>query len=133
MKDGVKVPARDLPKEGNPDSRETLYNPDGSVKQERVYGPNREPSLDNDWNHGGVGHEFPHRHPWVDGERQDGIPFQGPPPPPDVVPITKDTATKAAAATGGIVVGYVAWKATKIVVGWFLGGPFGAAAGAATP
>lgn len=71
-----------LDNEGEPNSKVNLHNKDGSVKQERVYGQDRNPLLDTDWNHGGVRHVFPHTHEGKDGVRQDGVPFQGPPPLP---------------------------------------------------
>jgi len=54
---------------GKPNSKGTLYNPDGSVKQERWYGPDGFPVLDRDYNHGG-NHKFPHDHEWIEGVRQ---------------------------------------------------------------
>jgi RHS repeat-associated protein len=53
-----------LPKTGEPNSKSTLYNPDGSVKQERVYGPDGKAQQDTDYNHPGVNHDFPHNHDW---------------------------------------------------------------------
>jgi len=87
-----------LPPKGKPNSKDKLHNKDGSVKQERVYGPDREPLLHTDWNHGGVGHVFPHTHEWKDGVRQDGVPFQGPPPPPSLVSNTQVTGWVVAGA-----------------------------------
>ncbi|MEL7568269.1 MAG: RHS repeat-associated core domain-containing protein, partial [Dehalobacterium sp.] len=58
-----------LPKTGTPNSKDSLYNPDGSVKQEREYGPDGQPVLDTDYNHGGANHEFPHEHVWENGVR----------------------------------------------------------------
>ena len=51
-------------KRGEPNSTKTLNNPDGSVKQERVYGPDGRALKDTDYNHGGVGHTFPYEHDW---------------------------------------------------------------------
>lgn len=64
-------PRRSLPPTGEPNSKDTLYNPDGTPKQDRVYGPDRNPEYDDDYNHAGDGHGigFPHRHPWEDGVR----------------------------------------------------------------
>lgn len=62
---------RSLPLEGEPNSTDTLYKPDGTPKQERKYGPDGKPEYDDDYSHAGDGHGigFPHRHPWVDGKR----------------------------------------------------------------
>ena len=54
---------------GKPNSTGKIYNPDGSVKQEREYGPDGQPVKDRDYNHGGANHEFPHEHEWKDGVR----------------------------------------------------------------
>ncbi|MDR2570582.1 MAG: RHS repeat-associated core domain-containing protein, partial [Oscillospiraceae bacterium] len=53
-----------LPNTGEPNSTGRLYNPDGTIKQEREYGPDGRAERDTDYNHGGVGHEFPHTHEW---------------------------------------------------------------------
>lgn len=74
------VQANSLPKKGEPNSKETIYNPDGSVKQEREYGQDGQPVKDTDYNHGGVGHKFPHEHEWKDGVRQPGVPIPTPKP-----------------------------------------------------
>ncbi len=75
-KNGVKTPTSSLPWNGEPGSTGTLYNPDGSVKQERWYKPNTEPDVDIDYNHGGTGHTFPHGHEYDEnGERGDPIPL----------------------------------------------------------
>ena len=56
---------------GEPNSSNQLYNPDGSLKQERKYGVDGTPEYDDDYNHAGDGHGigFPHRHTWENGER----------------------------------------------------------------
>ena len=59
-----------LPTTGDPNSRVTLPNPDGTPKQDRWYGPSGDAVRDRDYNHGGSGHEFPHEHDWIGGERQ---------------------------------------------------------------
>ena len=61
--------ANSLPLSGKPNSTGKIYNPDGSVKQEREYGPDGQPVKDRDYNHGGANHEFPHEHEWKDGVR----------------------------------------------------------------
>lgn len=72
---------------GTPGSTKTTYNPDGSVKQERVYGDDGRAEKDVDYNHGGVGHTFPHEHNWDwstdPPTRQEGIPV---PPTPCPAP-----------------------------------------------
>jgi hypothetical protein len=78
--------ANSLDKEGEPNSTGRLYNPDGSVKQEREYGPDGKALEDTDYNHGGAGHVFPHKHPWKDGVRQDGIPVAPQPGPAPIQP-----------------------------------------------
>lgn len=60
-----------LPTKGEPNTTGKLYNPDGSLKQERSYGPDGEVSKDVDYNHPGSNHSFPHVHDWLDGDRQD--------------------------------------------------------------
>lgn len=66
-----------LPRTGTPNSTDRLYKPDGSLKQERVYGPNGEPLKDIDYDHGGAGHVFPHEHIWENGERGEPRPLTG--------------------------------------------------------
>ncbi|MEA4828104.1 MAG: hypothetical protein VB130_16015, partial [Clostridium sp.] len=100
-----------LGNKGAPNSKDKLYNKDGSVKQERVYGPDEKPLLDTDWNHGGVGHVFPHTHEWKDGERQDGVPFHGAPPPPRSVSNTQISRW----ATAGITLYWVVSEGSRIV------------------
>ena len=58
-----------LPKSGEPDSSQTLPNPDGSIKQKRWYGPDGQAVRDRDYNHSGD-MPFPHDHEWKDGVRQ---------------------------------------------------------------
>ena len=62
-----------LPLRGEPNSTATLYNPDGTPKQVREYGPDGFPIKDTDYNHGGD-HDFPHEHEWEDGERGSATP-----------------------------------------------------------
>ena len=61
---------RSLPKEGEPNSLSELYNPDGSIKQKRWYGPDGKAIHDRDYNHSG-NVEFPHDHSWENGKRKD--------------------------------------------------------------
>ena len=70
-----------LPLTGDPNSTGRLRNPDGSIKQERVYGPDGRPVRDRDFNHGGSGHDFPHDHQWDWNQsppRQPGVPVPQP-------------------------------------------------------
>ena len=68
QKDSNVVISSSLPYRGEPNSKDTLYNPDGSIKQERWYGPDRLPQRDRDYNHPGD-MPFPHDHVWKDGKR----------------------------------------------------------------
>ena len=61
---------RSLPLRGNPNSSQTLHNPDGTPKQKRWYGPDGNAIRDRDYNHTGDNLPFPHDHEWEDGERQ---------------------------------------------------------------
>ena len=58
-----------LPPTGPPNSKLSLYDSEGSLKQERWYGPDGIPIRDRDFKHPG-NMEFPHDHEWIDGERQ---------------------------------------------------------------
>ena len=51
--------ANSLPKNGDPGSSQTLYNPDGTPKQKRWYGPDGLPERDRDYNH--PGNDIPFR------------------------------------------------------------------------
>ena len=53
-----------LPKRWEPNSIGEIYNEDGSLKQERKYDEKGRAKKDIDYNHGGVGHKFPHVHDW---------------------------------------------------------------------
>ena len=55
---------RSLPRQGEPDSTDTLYKPDGSLKQKRKYGPSGLPEVDRDYDHEEHGHGSPHDHWW---------------------------------------------------------------------
>lgn len=65
-----------LPSTGEPNSIGTLFNPDGSIKQVRRYGPDGKAVRDRDFGHDGDGHGFgfPHDHPWEDGKRKTAEP-----------------------------------------------------------
>ena len=67
-----------LPARGEPNSTARRYGPNGEVVQERKYGPDGKAQSDTDYNHGGVGHEFPHEHEWQDGVRGAGVPMPQP-------------------------------------------------------
>ena len=67
--DSVAIPPsvveNSLPTTGEPNSKRHKYNKDGSVKQEREYGPDGRALRDTDYNHSDDGtHEFPHIHDW---------------------------------------------------------------------
>jgi RHS repeat-associated protein len=51
---------------------DTVVNPGSG--QTRTYGPDGKPLEDIDWDHD-HGQGVPNRHPWIDGERQPGIPI----------------------------------------------------------
>lgn len=83
---------------GTPGSTKTTYNPDGSVKQERIYGDDGRAEKDVDYNHSGGRHTFPHEHTWDwstdPPTRQDGVPVPPTPcptPTPDQSPNTGKT------------------------------------------
>ena len=101
--------ANSLPLSGKPDSLGKIYNPDGSVKQERKYGPDGQPVKDTDYNHGGANHEFPHEHEWKDGVR-------GPAQP---IPENKssDTTKKTDIWAGiGIIIYWIVSEGSRILV-----------------
>lgn len=78
------------PDTGAPGSTSTIYNPDGSPKQVRKYGPDGLPQTDIDYGHGHeIGNDgkpvgVPHVHDWTPDE-EGGFPERGParPPRPD--------------------------------------------------
>ncbi len=63
------VTGSSLPTTGEPNSSKDLYNEEGSLKQRRYYDKNGNADLDIDYQHGGTGHTFPHRHDWNNGVR----------------------------------------------------------------
>ena len=63
-----------MPTTGDPNSSQTLRNPDGTPKQQRWYGPDGKPERDRDYNHQG-NEPFPHDHEWSNGTRgKDHLP-----------------------------------------------------------
>lgn len=64
----IKKGPNSLPKQGDPNSSQTLPNPDGMQKQKRWYGPDGKAERDRDYNHPGD-MPFPHDHDWPNGER----------------------------------------------------------------
>ena len=54
---------------GTPNSSSFLYNPDGSIKQIRIYDSDGYPKIDIDFNHNGKNIKFPHKHTWKNGVR----------------------------------------------------------------
>lgn len=63
------VTGSSLPTTGESSSSKDLYNEEGSLKQRRYYDKNGNADLDIDYQHGGTGHTFPHRHDWNNGVR----------------------------------------------------------------
>lgn len=88
---------------GSPGSTRTIYNPDGSVKQERTYGPDGRAEKDVDYNHGGSEHTFPHEHTWDwstgQPKRQGGVPIS-PTPCPTPNPGQSSNAGKTGVSGG---------------------------------
>ena len=64
----LRTDSNSLPKTGEPDSSQTLPNPDGTPKQKRWYGPDGNAVRDRDYNHPGDV-PFPHDHEWKNGKR----------------------------------------------------------------
>ena len=54
----------DGPITGKPNSILEIPNKDGSIKRRRQFDDNGRAEKDVDYEHGGVGHEFPHIHDW---------------------------------------------------------------------
>ena len=110
--------AASLPRTNEPNSKETLYNPDGTPKQDRWYGPDGMPVRDRDYNHPGDV-SFPHDHLWKDGKRQkDHLP-----PSPDYKIVTEDSLNKAGEAIliGGTIVGtgYLIYRGVRMLPSLF--------------
>ena len=80
-----------LPYVGTPNSTAYDYNPDGSIKQKREYGPDGKATKDTDYNHGGVGHTFPHEHEW---DWNSNSPRQPATPVPDTSDATNAITTQ---------------------------------------
>ena len=69
-----RITSKSLPPKGDPNSSQTLLNPDGTPKQKRWYGPDGRAERDRDYNHSGDG-PFPHDHEWNNGRRgKDHLP-----------------------------------------------------------
>lgn len=67
---------KSLPKVYIPNSSLDLVQKDKEgAKQRRYYGENSEAVLDIDYSHTGEKHEFPHKHEWINGQRQKGRPI----------------------------------------------------------
>ena len=64
-----------LPRHGELSTTQTLLNPDGTIKQERTYGPDGDAAKDVNYNHAESKHKFPHGHVWENGKRGPGIPL----------------------------------------------------------
>jgi len=97
---------RSLPPTGEPNSKDTLHNPDGTPKQERYYPDSGDVRVgnegyDDDYNHAGDGHGigFPHRHTWENGERS-----RNPVPVPNAEAIVKGVGTGVAVVGGGYLI-----------------------------
>lgn len=63
-----------LPLEGEPGSVKQRKR-GNTVIQERKYGPDGLPEVDTDYEHGGVGHTFPHQHVWKGKKRGQAQPM----------------------------------------------------------
>ncbi len=108
-----------LPTEGEANSTAVLRNPDGSVKQERSYGPDGKVTEDTDYNHPGNKHQFPHKHKWKDGVRGPAEPCPTPSPsqfswrqPVSYNNVVADTAT---AVGVGTIIYWVISEGSRIV------------------
>lgn len=100
--------ASSLPTAGKPNSKETLYNPDGTPKQECFYGPDGKPVRDRDYNHGGQ-HEFPHDHLWKNGGRVPAIPV------PKSTPSSSDIRMGIGIGLGTIGAGYLIYRGIRMI------------------
>lgn len=112
-KDGVKTPASNLPGKGEPNSTGKLYNPDGTVKQERKYGPDGKAQEDTDYNHEGDDHEFPHKHQWdwsKNPPRQNWEPI----PQIDTSELVDNAGKAAGWATAGTVIYWIISEGTRL-------------------
>ena len=110
--------ASSLPRTSEPNSKETLYNPDGTPKQNRWYGPDGNPIRDRDYNHPGDV-SFPHDHLWENGERQkDHLP-----PSPDYKIVTEENLEKVGETIiiSGTVVGtgYLIYRGIRMLPSLF--------------
>jgi hypothetical protein len=106
------VLANSLPSKGEPNSTGRLYNPDGSLKQEREYGPDGRAQKDTDYNHPGDNHEFPHEHDWDWTKSPPRLPGKSPGP----TSIQENNIGKATAwATAGVVIYWIVSEGSRIV------------------
>ena len=62
-------------RKGDANSSKDLPDENGDVKQRRYYDENGDADLGIDYHHGGVGHNFPHRHYWNNGVRDPEMPY----------------------------------------------------------
>ncbi|MGI6605436.1 MAG: RHS repeat-associated core domain-containing protein, partial [Peptococcia bacterium] len=112
------IQARSLPAKGKPNSTDRLYNPDGTLKQERWYGPDGRALRDRDYNHSGEDtHEFPHDHEWdwsKSPPRQKGVPVPQT-EKPDKNNIQDSTFWGALGATAGVVFYIIISEGSRIV------------------
>lgn len=126
---GKTIPAQAaLPPDGPAGETLVEKNKDGSPKQERTYGPDGKAEYDVDYNHGGVGHVFPHGHEWdwsQENPRQPGKPIPTPCPAP--IPDqgasnndsnnSSDTAKKIAEGIGlGTILYFIISEGSRIVI-----------------
>jgi len=103
------VKPQSLLPDGPPNSVGKIYNPDGSIKQERAYGPSGEAVRDRDYNHSGNNLEFPHDHVWENGKRGDEhIPVTDPEKGVDVTDVTK-------VVIGGVAVAGAAYVVYRVI------------------
>jgi len=109
------VQARSLPAKGKPNSTDQLYNPDGTLKQERWYGPDGRAERDRDYNHSGEDtHEFPHDHEWDWSKappRKKGVPV-----PPTLSPNKIQDSTSRVENSGSV----GGWAAAGAVLYWVI-------------
>ncbi|MEE1042849.1 MAG: hypothetical protein UH854_02680 [Clostridia bacterium] len=100
-----------LPKTGIPNSKDTLYNPDGTPKQDRYYGPDGLPELDVDHNHNGNNIPFPHSHDWPNGRRNEDHN-----PVPDSLPDYPEFGNKVAEGiTLGVILYWIISESSRLI------------------
>ncbi len=69
------VTSNEPPTTSSPNSSLDLKKPNESTKQRRYYDKNGNADMDIDYSHGGVGHTFPHKHYWNNGQRGNEMPY----------------------------------------------------------